>query len=190
MTKGNEVVFESNKIRLKDKNLNVMMDWETELMQRHAEIVCQHGGHILEIGFGMGISAGFIQQQPIQSHTIIEVNPQILKRAHQWAQDHPNVTIVHGDWVDVFKKHPKTYDGIWYDADCVNLTMFRKHVVDRFLNENGIFTYFDPKGRDRYSYGDQLQMDEVTITCEIEPNIYHNDQVCKVPYYINKKINQ
>jgi protein arginine N-methyltransferase 2 len=186
MTKGNEVVFESNKIRLKDKNLNVMMDWETELMQRHAEIVCRNGGHILEIGFGMGISAEFIQQHPITSHTIIEVNPQILDRALEWSQDKPNVTIVHGDWFDIFKNHPKTYDGIWYDADCAQLNMFRKHVVDRFLNKNGVFTYFHPTGGDRYSYGNTLQLDEVTITCEIEPNAYHNDPVCNVPYFINK----
>jgi type IV protein arginine methyltransferase len=187
MTKNQPVVFKQGKIQLENyPHLNVMMDWETELMQRHAEIVCQRGGHILEIGFGMGISADFIQQQSIQSHTIVEVNPQILERAIEWSQDKPNVTIIEGDWFDVFKIHQKTYHGIWYDADCSHVSLFRKHVVDRFLNKNGIFTYFNPKGDDRYSYEDELCVDEITITCEIEPNAYHNDPVCKVPYFINK----
>jgi hypothetical protein len=84
------------------------------------------------------------------------------------------------------KIHQKTYHGIWYDADCSHVSLFRKHVVDRFLNKNGIFTYFNPKGDDRYSYEDELCVDEITITCEIEPNAYHNDPVCKVPYFINK----
>jgi spermidine synthase len=113
MTKNQPVVFKQGKIQLENyPHLNVMMDWETELMQRHAEIVCQRGGHILEIGFGMGISADFIQQQSIQSHTIVEVNPQILERAIEWSQDKPNVTIIEGDWFDVFKNTPKNIS--WY----------------------------------------------------------------------------
>lgn len=186
MTKNQPVIFKQGKIQLENyPHLNVMMDWETELMQRHAQIVCQQGGNILEIGFGMGISAEFIQQQNIQSHTIIEVNPQILERAIEWSKARPNVTIVEGDWFDVFKAHQKAYNGIWYDADCAQASLFRKHVVDRFLNKNGVFTYFNPNGVDRYLYGEELQLDEITITCEIEPNAYHNDPVCKVPYFIN-----
>ncbi len=34
---------------------DVMSDWETPIMQLHADIVCASGGHILEFGFGMGI---------------------------------------------------------------------------------------------------------------------------------------
>ena len=42
-----------------------MMDWEDPLMSASAAYICEGGGDILEIGFGMGISAGYIQ-----SHTI------------------------------------------------------------------------------------------------------------------------
>ena len=44
----------------------VMHEWETDMMKRHAEIVCENGGDILEIGFGMGISSDFIQKQDIK----------------------------------------------------------------------------------------------------------------------------
>ena len=43
------------------EEIQVMMDWEDELMKKSAEYVCENGGDILEIGFGMGISANYIQ---------------------------------------------------------------------------------------------------------------------------------
>ena len=47
------------------------------LVADRADIVCANGGHILEFGFGMGISAGLIQEKDIESHTIIEINDAI-----------------------------------------------------------------------------------------------------------------
>ena len=58
--------------------LEVMMDWEDEIMSASAAYACQNGGDILEIGFGMGISAGYIQSHSINSHTICENHPQII----------------------------------------------------------------------------------------------------------------
>ncbi len=43
----------------------VMMDWETDLMRRHAEIICRGGGDVLNVGFGMGIVDGFIQEHQV-----------------------------------------------------------------------------------------------------------------------------
>ena len=58
------LTFESDKIYYYDEtyggNFEVMMDWEDSLMAASAAYVCQNGGDILEIGFGMGISAGYI----------------------------------------------------------------------------------------------------------------------------------
>ena len=54
--------FSENKITYIDTNIDVewevMMDWEDPLMSASAAYVCENGGDILEIGFGMGISAG------------------------------------------------------------------------------------------------------------------------------------
>ena len=38
----------------------VMMGWECGLMKAHADVICQRGGSILNIGFGLGIIDGII----------------------------------------------------------------------------------------------------------------------------------
>ena len=91
------------------------MSWEDGLMKRHAEVTCENGGHILEIGFGMGIAANYIQQQNPESHTIIESHPQIIEKLKDWAADKPNVNVVEGRWIDVIDSLG-VYDGIFYDA--------------------------------------------------------------------------
>ena len=93
----------------------VMMTWEDSIMKASADYICEGGGDILEIGFGMGISAGYIQANSISSHTIVENHPQMIAKAKAWAEDKPNVTIVEGDWHDV-KDSLLTYDGILYDT--------------------------------------------------------------------------
>lgn len=111
------LIFEQNKIYYTDSDTTyeVMMDWEDKLMSASSAYVCSNGGDILEIGFGMGISAGYIQSHNINSHTIIENHPQILPKAKQWAKDKPNVTIVEGGWYEV-KDNLSTYDGVFYDT--------------------------------------------------------------------------
>ena len=113
-----QLVFSDDMIYFLDKNGNrheVMMNWEDNLMKASADFVCQNGGHILEIGFGMGISANYIQQNQITSHTIIENHPDIIPRALAWAENKPNVTIVQGSWYDVLQ-NLGVYDGIFYDT--------------------------------------------------------------------------
>ena len=69
----------------------VMMDWETPLMKRHAEVMCRKpNSDVLEIGFGMGISAMFIQDLKPKSHTIVECHPQVLKMMEEWIKDKDN----------------------------------------------------------------------------------------------------
>ena len=97
------------------KLINVMMEWEDPIMSASAAYVCEKGGDILEFGFGMGISANYIQSHDISSHTICEIHPQIVEKANEWSKDKPNVTIVEGSWYSNLDKL-KTYDGIWWDA--------------------------------------------------------------------------
>jgi len=115
---SSNLTFESNKIIYTNHNLHtveVMMDWEAPLMSASAAYACENGGDILEIGFGMGISANYIQQHTINSHTIIENHPDIIPRTQEWAADKSNVTIVEGSWFDV-KDTLSTYDGLFYDT--------------------------------------------------------------------------
>ena len=97
------------------QELEIMMSWETQIMGKSAEFVCQNGGDILEIGFGMGIASDCIQSHNPVSHTIIEMHPQIAERARAWASDKPNVTIIEGDWIEEIDSLGN-FDGIFFDT--------------------------------------------------------------------------
>lgn len=100
---------------LENEELEVMMSWEAPIMEKSAEFVCQNGGDILEIGFGMGIASDYIQAHNPTSHTIIEMHPQIAERARAWASDKPNVTIIEGDWIKEIDSLGN-FDGIFFDT--------------------------------------------------------------------------
>jgi len=106
------LTFEDDKI-LTDDDREVMMSWEAPIMEKSAEYICESKGDILEIGFGMGICSDYIQAQGVNSHTIIEIHPQIIEKLKIWAEDKDNVTIVEGDWNSV---NLDTYDGIFIDT--------------------------------------------------------------------------
>ena len=111
------LIFESDKLYYMENGIErqVMMSWEDSIMKASADYVCEGGGDILEGGFGMGISAGYIQANSISSHTIVENHPQVIKKLKAWAEDKPNVIIIEGDWYDV-KDSLSTYDGIFHDT--------------------------------------------------------------------------
>ena len=122
---------------------DVMSTWETPIMQKHADIVCANGGHILEFGFGMGISAGLIQEKDIESHTIIEINDGIYDALVEWAKDKPNVIPVKGDWYDDIPTDKK-YDGVFYDGfgDMINKRYFPTRIMQH-CKEGTILTWYN-----------------------------------------------
>ena len=77
--KDTTLVFEDTKI-LGEDDIEVMMGWESPIMEKSAKYICQSKGDILEIGFGMGICSDYIQAEGVNSHTIVEIHPQILER--------------------------------------------------------------------------------------------------------------
>ena len=93
----------------------VMMDWEDPIMSASSAYITEGGGDILEVGFGMGISANYIQSHNISSHTIIENHPQVIEKAIEWSKDKSNVTIISESWYDV-RDSLETYDGILFDT--------------------------------------------------------------------------
>ena len=74
------LTFESDKITITETGEEVMMDWEDLLMSASAAYVTENGGDMLEIGFGMGISAGYMHSHSINSHTIVENHPDIIPK--------------------------------------------------------------------------------------------------------------
>ena len=67
--------------RLLDENgFAIMMDWEDPIMEKSAEIICQNGGRVLNVGFGMGIIDSYIEEYDIEEHWIIEAHPDVYKK--------------------------------------------------------------------------------------------------------------
>ena len=67
--KDETLTFEDTKI-LNEGGAEVMMDWETSIMGKAAEFISHNKGDILEIGFGMGICADYIQAQGVKSFAL------------------------------------------------------------------------------------------------------------------------
>ena len=66
----------------------VMFAAEQEAMQRYAHHLFEHGsGHVLEIGFGLGVFAEAAHQYFPTTYTAIEVHPEIAEYASQRLSD-------------------------------------------------------------------------------------------------------
>lgn len=113
-----KLILSPDEIRIDGlKDDYVMHKGEKSLMLKLAEITTMNGGDILEIGFGMHLSADGVQSNPnVTSHTIIEVHPEIYKHALSWVKDKPNTKIILGDWIDILPKLDKKFDGVLHDT--------------------------------------------------------------------------
>ena len=143
-----ELTFEEDKIYFvtpEGKERQVMMSWEDTLMKKHADYICQNGGDILDIGFGMGIAAGYIQQNNPTSHTIIENHPQILEKLKVWAEGKSNVVIIEGDWFENLSEL-STYDGIFADTYGDEHVMDFADSVPSLAKPNSLVTWWNGSG--------------------------------------------
>lgn len=91
----------------------VMMEWEKPYMTALIDAL-QPFGDVLEVGFGLGYSATQIQKYNPKSHTIIECDQNVLSKAHQWAAQHPSVTVVESTWQEALPKLG-IFDAIFFD---------------------------------------------------------------------------
>ena len=135
------LTFESDKITT-PSNTEVMMDWEHPLMSASAAYVTQNGGDILEIGFGMGISAGYMHSHSINSHTIVENHPEIIPKAVEWASNKSNVTIVSQSWYDV-RESLGTFDGVFYDTYGDKTNHLFSSSLSRLVKNNAKVTFWN-----------------------------------------------
>ena len=134
------LTFEDTKI-LNELGAEVMMSWEASIMEKSAEYISHNNGDVLEIGFGMGVCADYIQAQGVNTHTIIEIHPQILERLSAWASDKSNVTIIEGDWANL--SLTDTYDGIFLDTfEDENYDSFKDFALAR-IKSSGKITYWN-----------------------------------------------
>ena len=130
----------------------VMQAWERPYMKRLAEIASSRsrGERLLEVGFGLGISSGYIQENPPGEHWIIEMNKEIAELARRFASGHTSkVRILEGFWQDIAPAlESNSFMGILFDTypltdgevDVI-FHPFLKH-AHRLLKKGGILTYF------------------------------------------------
>ena len=155
------LTFEDTKI-LNEEGAEVMMSWESSIMEKSAEYICHNKGDILEIGFGMGICSDYIQSQGVNSHTIIEIHPQIIEKLKTWSSNKSNVTVVEGDWSSVSLS---TYDGIFLDTyGDENIDNFKSFAISKGKAGSKI-TYWnnEPEQVNKYTF-DNISFEGVSVT--------------------------
>lgn len=159
---ASELAYTDHALVTKSQNDGVMMDWETPIMKRSAEIITidsdsdETGPVVLNVGFGMGIIDTYIQSLKPKAHYICEAHPDVLAKmkADGW-YDRPGVVVLEGRWQDslakLLNKGNVFFDGMYYDT-------FSEHysdLVDFFdsvvglLKGNGVFSFFNGLGADR-----------------------------------------
>ena len=158
------LTFEDDKI-VTDDDREVMMSWEAPIMEKSAEFICHNKGDVLEIGFGMGICSDYIQSQDVNSHTIVEIHPQIIEKLKVWADDKDNVTIVEGDWYSADEL--TEYDGIFLDTFADDsLDKFKEFAMAKAKSGANI-TYWNNFADNRNKYGfDDISFEEIPVSPE------------------------
>ena len=173
------LTFNENSITKEDGS-EVMMSWESPIMEKCAEFICHNKGDILEIGFGMGICADYIQSQNVNSHTIVEIHPQVIEKLNAWASGKSNVTIVEGDWNSV--KGLSTYDGIFIDTyGDENWSSFKDFALAK-AKSGAKITYWNnfTDKRNEHSF-DSVSFEDISISADSNTyfvsNVYHMPKV-------------
>ncbi|KAI2484177.1 Arginine N-methyltransferase 2 [Pyrenophora tritici-repentis] len=158
-------------ILLDESDNAVMMDWETQIMQRHAEtLIPKKGLRTMNVGHGMGIVDTAILTHDPAEHHIVEAHPQVHQRLREqgW-YDKPNVKIHEGRWQDVLPKLVEqgvVLDAIYYDTfaeDYKALKEFFAEYVVELLAKDGKFGWYNGLGADR-----QICYDVYTKVAEMD----------------------
>lgn len=134
---------------------DIMELWQLPIMQRMADCVTASHGHVLEIGYGRGVSAEMIQNGGVQEHTIVECVPGIAQQCRDWAEENGfRVNVLEGRWEEV-QSDMETYHGIFFhtypmdseeyaEATRRSATLAEPFfpVAAKHLANDGVFTYF------------------------------------------------
>jgi amino acid adenylation domain-containing protein len=134
----------------------VMQAWEAPLMRALAQAVAGARGDVAEIGFGMGISAGFVQALRPRSHTIVECHPDVLAALQRWRAGHvdADIRVAACRWQD-WDVAPECFDGVLFDTYPTSEDEYTAEVTTaptfaasffatarRLLRPGGVFTYY------------------------------------------------
>ena len=175
--KDETLIFEDTQIII-DDGRKVMMNWETSIMEKSAEYVCYNKGDVLEIGFGMGVCADYIQAQGVNTHTIVEIHPQIIEKLKVWANGKSNVTIIEGDWNSV--SGLSTYDGIFIDTyGDDNWSNFKSFALNK-AKDGAKITYWNNFNKENNEHSfDSISFESISISPN--SNSYMNGDTYYMP---------
>jgi len=128
----------------------VMEDWEAPYMAELAKVATRNGGSILEIGFGLGLSAGYVQEHDIHRHYVIEANHDVFIRLLEFSKTAKHKVIpIFGFWQDVVPQlQTDSFDGILYDPYPTHYDEYMSgdfnfiYHAQRLLKPGGLFTYY------------------------------------------------
>ena len=118
-------------ILLQDGKHQIMMEWEKPYMEACIDKL-KPKGDVLEIGFGMGYSATQIQKYKPKSHTIIEMDKEVIKRLKKWAKNYDNINIIEGTWQKTLNTLGK-FDEIFFDD--YPLKFPERHLEERLITD-------------------------------------------------------
>lgn len=146
------------------KNNCVMVGTEFDMMKVQAKIVGQHGGHILEAGFGLGCSAIHIDSYVnVKEHTIVEINDNVYKNLLEYKnKSNVKINTINEDFEHWIKNEKdNSYDGVFFDTapsledieylkenDISNIQKVFKDIY-RVLKPGGVYTFYDDASNER-----------------------------------------
>ena len=131
----------------------VMQYWERPLMRQLARYATRRGGRVLEIGFGLGISADYIMEFGCEAYCVVEPHPAIAARAREWGgRQCVPVTIVEDFWQNAIDALGR-FDGVLFDTYPVDsdaaANSYRSFlpVAHKVLCADGFLTYYSEETR-------------------------------------------
>ncbi len=163
---------------------DIMMEWEREIMRDAAQLICQNGGDILNVGFGMGIIDTYIEEHRPRTHWIIEAHPAMQKKMIEegWLKK-PHVRCIFKPWQEVVQHLPK-FDGIYFDTWDDHQDNFDRN-VHNILKEDGIFSFFNnPTQSVRYHKEDDfyfLERQSDILTENLNMNFQYQEILTDIP---------
>ncbi len=177
-------IYDAHTLKIADRD--VMEDWEQGYMEHLASIATANGGAVLELGYGMGISAAAIQAQDISSHTIIECHPDVVRRCvtdFKEAFIDSSMRLYTGFWQNVTPTlRSEIFDGILFDTypikeeEHIGPHMWFFEEAFRLLKPGGILTYysdeathFKPMHLDRLASAGFTEEGIGLELCEVSP---------------------
>jgi len=131
----------------------VMEHWQKSYMKALTEIVTRNGGSILEVGYGLGLAAQFIQKSgDVMNHVIIECHPDVIRKCKKIYDKEilsGKVALYEDFWENItFQFLEDSFNGILFDTYPLSEKEIRKNhffffnEAYRLLRKGGVLTYY------------------------------------------------